>query len=118
MNIRDIGDFCIVDVCKDTISRADVLKLKKIFKRKEHVKRLGFDMCSVRYVECEFYSFIKDWYKERNTKVSLFNAEVPVFLQFYTSNVDTWVNVYLDKNDFFADKRVIVRRRLKLLKSA
>ena len=118
MNIRDIGDICIVDMCKETISQKDVRNIKRIFKAKPSTRRLGFNMRNVRHVDSSFYAFIKQWNKERNTKIAFFNTELPVFLQFFTTGADILVNIYLDKADFCADKRVIVKRRLRLLKSA
>ena len=118
MNIRDIGNICIVDICKDTISQTDVQKLHKMLENRPHSRRLGINMRNVRHVDDSFYDFVKNWREEKKTKAAFFNTEVPVFLQFYVSGMDYFVNIYLDKNDFYNDRRVIVRRRLKLLKSA
>ncbi len=118
MKLRDIGNICIVDICKETISQADVRKLQKILKERPQARRLGINMRKVRHVDTSFFSFIKKWKEKRKTKAAFFNTEVSVFLQFYVSNMDSFVNIYLDKSDFYNDKRVIVRRRFKLLKSA
>ena len=118
MNIRDIGNICIVDVCKDTISQSDVRKLREILKDKPRLRRLGVNMRNVRQVDNSFYNFVKDWIKDKKSKAALFNTETPVFFFFYVSGMDSFINIYLDKNDFCNDKRVIVKRRLKLLKSA
>ncbi len=118
MKIRDIGNICIVDVCQNTISQSDVLNLVKILKEKPKIKRLGINMHGVRHVDCYFYTFVELWKEKRKNKISFFNTEIPVFLQFLVSGMDGFINIYLDKNDFFNDKRLIIKRRFKLLKSA
>ncbi len=118
MKIRDIGNICIVDICKDTISQTDVRKMEKILLQKPQIRRLGINMRNVSVVDTSFYDFIRSWYEKRKNKTAFFNTEIPVFLQFYVSKMDSFVNIYLDKNDFCSDKRLIVKRNLKLLKSA
>ena len=118
MNIRDIGNICIVDMCKDTISQTDVRKLQKILLQKPQIRRLGINMHKISSIDCSFYKFIENWEMQKNTKAAFFNTEVAVLVQFFVSGMDSHVNIYFNKNDFLDDRRLIVRRRFKLLKSA
>ena len=116
MNIRDIEHACIVDIARNALSQKDVCRIKTLYKKRSHNVRMGLDMRGVRCFDSDFYSFMKD--AALKSKLSLFNLENELFLQLFVSGSDSLVNLYLNENDFLRDKRLIVNRRFRLLKTA
>lgn len=116
MNIRDVDNVCIVDIAGNALSQADIKKLRKIYREKSESKRIGIDFTQLKAVEPEFFALVKEAANYR--KISVFNADSNVYLQLFVSNADKYLNLYLNESDFVDDKRSIVKRRLKVLKTA
>lgn len=113
MNIRDVDDVCIVDTAGKALSQSDMTKLRKIYKEKATTRRVGLDFTGIKSVEPEFFAFVKD-VAERN-KISLFNADSSIYLQLFVSQIDRYLNIYLNESDFCENKRSIVKRRLRVV---
>lgn len=116
MNIRDVNNVCIVDIAGKALSQSDISELRKIYKENSDSKRIGLNFEHIKAIEPEFLSLIKDA-AEKN-KLSVFNAQCDIYLQLFISKTDEFLNLYLNEGDFCEEKRSIVKRRLKLLKSA
>lgn len=116
MNIRDVDNVCIVDISGNDLSQADITKLRKLYKEKSVSTRIGIDFAQIKSVEPEFFALVKEAAGQK--KLSVFNADSSVYLQLFVSQADRYLNLYLNERDFLEDKRSIVKRRLKVLKTA
>lgn len=116
MNIRDVDGVCIADITGNVVSQFELKELKKLYKTKAARKRIGINLESVNSINYDFLLFIQECAFKQ--KVSLFNVAVDVYMMLFISHSDKYINIYLDENDFINNKRSIVYRRLKLLKSA
>lgn len=116
MKIRDVDKICIVDIAGTKISESNLKKLKKILAQRVSLMRIGINLKGVISVNHDFLDFLRESsFKQR---LSLFNACNDVYLLLFVSQTDKYVDIYLDENDFINNKRLIIYRRLKLLKSA
>ena len=116
MKIKDVSKVCIVDIEGNSISEADLIELKRLFKLKAEKKRIGIDLRKVLYLKPDFLDFL--YKSSKKQKLSIFNANNEVYLMLFISRCDKYVNIYLNEDDFYRDKNCIVYRRLKLLKTA
>lgn len=116
MNIRDINDVCIVDMTKDVISQTDVQKLRKLYKKTNGSKRIGINLSNINSIDYDFLEFIQE--TSIKDKLSAFNVNSDIYLQLFVLKKDTNINLYLDEYDFCNNRRTIVNRKLKLLKTA
>lgn len=116
MKIKDVNKVCIVDIEGNSVSKSDLIELKRLFRDKASKRRIGIDLNRVLNIKHEFLDFLKE--SSLKKKLSLFNVNNEVYLLLFVSRYDKYVNIYLNEDDFYQDKRCIVYRRLKLLKSA
>lgn len=116
MKIKDVDKVCVVDIDGIAISKTDLIELKRVFRQKAEQKRIGINLKKVLNVNHDFLEFLQDTSSKQ--RLSLFNVNNEVYLLLFVSHNDEHVNIYLNEEDFYADKRRIVYRRLKLLKSA
>lgn len=116
MKIKDVNKVCIVDIEGNSVSKSDLIDLKRLFREKASKKRIGIDLNKVLNIRHDFLDFLKESSSQK--KLSLFNINNEVYLLLFVSRYDKYVNIYLNEDDFYKDKRCIVYRRLKLLKSA
>ena len=116
MKIKDVNDVCIIDIGKESISSSDVDKLKNIINKKAHHKRIGLNFANTFFVDYAFWDFLeKEFFTQ---KISVFNLNTELFLSLFISGYDKVTNIYMNEEDFKFNKRIIVNRRFKLLKSA
>ncbi len=116
MKIKDVDKVCIVDMAGNAVSKSDLIELKKLFKRKVFKRRIGINLKNVADVDSNFLDFLKE--SSTQDKLSIYNVENEVYLLLFVLHYDEHVNIYLNEEDFFLDKKSIVYRRLKLLKAA
>lgn len=116
MKIKDVDKVCVVDIDGDSISKTDLIELKRLFRQRAELKRIGIDLKKVLNVNHDFLDFLQE--SSFKQKLSIFNVNNEVYLLLFVSKNDEHVNIYLNEEDFYADKRRIVYRRLKLLKTA
>lgn len=116
MKIKDVSKVCIIDIDSNSISKSDLIKLKRLFVQKALKKRIGIDLKKVMDIKHDFLEFLQECSFKQ--KLSLFNVNNETYLLLFVSKYDKYVNIYLNEQDFYEDKRCIVYRRLKLLKSA
>lgn len=116
MSIRDVDKVCIVDIAGKAVSQSELIKLKKLFKDKASEMRIGINLKNVSYIDYDFISFLQECSFKQ--KLSVFNLKNDIYLFLFVSKADKYTHIYLDENDFVEEKRSIVHRRLKLLKSA
>lgn len=116
MKIKDVDKVCIVDIAGNAISKADLIELKKLFEKKAFKKRIGINMKNVLEIEHNFLEFLERCSNKQ--KLSVYNVNNEVYLMLFILRYDKYVNIYLNEEDFYNDKKCIVYRRLKLLKKA
>lgn len=116
MKIKDVDKVCIVDIAGNAISKSDLIELKKIFEKKVLKKRIGINLKNVLNTGHEFLDFLEQCCEKQ--KLSVFNVNNEVYLMLFILKYDKYVNIYLNEEDFYSDKKCIVYRRLKLLKKA
>lgn len=116
MKTKDVNGVCIVDVEADSISTASLRDLKNLFKEKSNKKRIGLNLGDVKTLNHDFLDFLKN--SAVLNKISLYNLTTEAYLMLFVSKYDNYADIYLDEADFIAEKRPIVYRRLKLLKTA
>ena len=116
MKIKDVNSVCIIDIEGNSISKADIKKLKELFAKHTRSRRIGIDMVNVSFVDLDFLNFIKD-FSEFN-KISLFNLQNDVLLALFVLKYDRFVDIYMNKSDFEEAKHTVLYRRLKLVKAA
>ena len=116
MDIRDVDGVCIADITGNVVSQSELKELKKLYKTKAGRKRIGINLENVCSINYDFILLLQECAFKQ--KISLFNVAVDVYMMLFISHSDKYINIYLDENDFISDKRSIVYRRLKLLKSA
>lgn len=116
MKIKDVDKVCIVDIAGKTISESDLIELKELYKKTSSKKRIGLNLEHVVSIDANFLEFIKE--TSQKQKLSAFCLNNEAYLMLFISRYDHHINIYINENDFYQDKRSIVYRRLKLLKTA
>lgn len=116
MKIKDVNKVCIVDIAGNAISKSDLINLKRLFKENVFEKRIGINLKNVSSLEPQFLEFIKK--TSETEKLSIFNVDNEVYLLLFITKHDKHVSIYLNEEDFCADKNSIVYRRLKIVKNA
>ncbi len=116
MRIRDVDRVCIVDIAGKAVSQSELIKLKKLFKDKASKMRIGINLENVSSIDYDFISFLQECAFKQ--KLSICSLKTDVYLFLFVSKADRYVDIYLNEDDLCQEKRSIVNRRLKLLKSA
>lgn len=116
MKIKDVDKVCIVGIAGKAILKSDLIKLKKLFRLKNASTRIGINLGNITATNTDFLELLKETSFER--KISVFNVKHEIYLTLFISQYDRFVDIYINEDDFIKEKRCIVYRRLKLLKSA
>lgn len=116
MKIREFDDFSVIDLAGDSIAKHDILELDTYCKKGYLDKRIAINMSNINNVTLDFLEFLS-LYANKN-KIALFGLNNDIFLQLFISGINNCVDIYLDKQDFAEEKRLLVKRNLKLVKAA
>lgn len=116
MNIRDVGKTAVIDIAKDAITTVELGRIEKLLKNNGSNNRVAINLKNVRYLSIDFINLLKN--TTTSNKLSLINLNTDVYLMLFVHKADSFVDIYLDENDFLREKNSIVYRRLKLLKTA
>ena len=116
MNIRDVGKTAVIDIAKDAINKIELAKIEEFLKTKNSKTRVAINLKNVNHIDYDFTCLLKK--QAKRAKLSLFGLNNNILLNLFVSQSDRLVDLYLDEQDFNAEKNAIVYRRLKLLKSA
>ena len=98
------------------MSSAHCMQMQQKLSEISHKARIAIDLNEVEKIDLYFLDFIKS--NSNKNKISLYNVNTNIMLFLYITKNEKYAKLYLNKSDFLKDKRQIIRRRFKMLKSA
>ena len=116
MNFKDVNGVCIIDVDEKSISGANIIELKRLLASKVLSRRVAINMKNISTVSHDFLELLKE--VALTQKISLINIDTNIYLMLFILKYDQHVNLYLDSNDFIAEKNMMLHRRFKLVSAA
>ena len=116
MKIREFDDFAVIDLAQGYITEQDIIEMGTYYNKKYPNKRIAINTSNVSNFSLDFMEFLS--LCARKNKISLFSLNNDIFLQLFISGINNCVDIYLDEQDFIEEKRLLVKRNLKLVKVA
>lgn len=116
MNFKDVNGVCIIDVDEKSISGANIIEFKRLLTSKVLSRRVAINMKNISTVSHDFLELLKE--VALTQKISLINIDTNIYLMLFILKYDQHVNLYLDSNDFIAEKNMMLHRRFKLISAA
>lgn len=115
MEIKDVHDCCVIDICSESISDIQAKKIRKLMANNIN-KRFAVNFKNVKNIGEGFVSLIKYFadMDDYGNKLSLFNVPSDIFVTLFVMNYDKYLNLYMAEQDFVKDKSSIVNRRFRL----
>lgn len=109
LKIFENNNYFICKLLSDEIKKEDLNSLKSLVK-KNSGKNFAFDFSQIKKIHHSFFELLSEF------QISLFSINSNILAYFSICNNLNLTSIYLNKEDFFLQKRALAKRNFKLIK--